>query len=184
MARIASVGKQELSPAVKVAFERHLDEYQSRITNMQNILGHSLLAFEVYMQWYPLYKEVEKILGKRMACLFAYTISSAADCPLCSTFFRKLIIDGGERPESLDLTVLERQVLDFGCSIAKCQGNIADHVYDPLSNAYGKREMVVLVAFAGQMIATNVFNNVMETDMDEFLLDYLPPVRSIWQHAK
>lgn len=53
-----------------------------------------------------------------------------------------------------------------------------------LSNAYDKREMVVLAAFVGQMIATNVFNNVMETDMDEFLLDYLPPVRSIWQHAK
>jgi len=184
MARISPVGKQELSPAVKVAFERHLEAYQARITNMKSILGHSLLAFEVYMQWYPLYEEVEKIVGKRMAYLYAYAISYAADCPLCSTFFRKQIIDAGERPENLSLSVLERQILDFGSSIAKCQGNIADHVYDPLGNTYSRQEMVVLAAFAGQMIATNVFNNVMETDMDEFLLDYLPPVRSIWQNAK
>ena len=34
--------------------------------------------------------------------------------------------------------------------------------------------MVVLIAFTGQMIATNVFNNVIETDIDEYLSDYLP----------
>jgi hypothetical protein len=184
MARIASVSRQELSPAVKVAFERHVEQYQSRVNNMKNILGHSLLAFEVYAQWYPLYEEVEKIVGKRMAYLFAYAISYSGDCPLCATFFRKQIIDGGERPESLVLTKEERLILDLGSSIAKCQGNIADHIYDPLGNRFSKREMVILIAFAGQMIATNIFNNVMETDMDEFLLDYLPPVRSIWQNAK
>jgi hypothetical protein len=44
--------------------------------------------------------------------------------------------------------------------------------------------MVIPVDFAGQMIAANEFNNVMETDIDDFLQDYLPPVRSIWQFAK
>jgi hypothetical protein len=184
MARVAPISKQELSPAVKIAFERHLDEYQFRITNTKNTLGHSLLAFEVYMQWYPLYREVEKILGYRLANLYAYAISYAADCPLCSTFFRKQIVDAGERPESLQLTIAERQLLDFGSSIARCYGNIADHVYDPLGNVFEKKEMIILVAFAGQMIAMNVFNNAMETEMDDFLQDYLPPVRSIWQQAK
>ncbi len=184
MARIASVSRQELSPAVKVAFERHVEQYQARVNNTKNILGHSLLAFEVYAQWYPLYEEVEKIVGKRMAYLFAYVISYSADCPLCATFFRKQIVDGGEKPESLVLTKEERSLLDLGGSIAKCHGNIADHIYDPVGNRYSKREMVILVAFAGQMIASSVFNNVMETDMDEFLLDYLPPVRSIWQNVK
>lgn len=169
---------------MKVAFERHLEEYSSQLTNMKNILGHSLPAFEVYAQWYPLFEKVEGVLGVRLANLYAYTISYAADCPLCATFFRKRIIDAGERPERLQLTVRERQVLDFGSSIAKCLGNIADHIYDPLAAVFSKEEMVILVAFAGQMIAANVFNNVMETDMDEFLLEYLPPVRSIWQNAK
>ena len=90
MARIAPVKEAEAEPSVKAAFEKHIQEYNGRITNMKATLGHSLLAFEVYMQWYPLYQEVEKILGKRLAYLYAYSISKAADCPLCSVFFRKL----------------------------------------------------------------------------------------------
>ncbi len=177
MARISPVSENELQPSVKVAFERHIKEYNGRITNMKATLGHSLLAFDAYMQWYPLYEEVEKILGKRMAYLFAWSISKASDCPLCSTFFRKIIIDAGEKPENLSLTPAQKEILDFGCAIAKHQGNINDHLYYAIAKRFGKEEMVLLIAFAGQMIATNVFNNVIETDIDEYLLEYLPSLK-------
>jgi hypothetical protein len=178
MARITPVAESELQPSVQIAFERHIKDYNARITNMKATLGHSLLAFEVYMQWYPLYEEVEKILGKRLAYLYAHSISTASDCPLCSTFFRKIIIDAGEKPEDLGLTSSEKNVIDFGSSIAKSGGNIRDEVFNALSGHYSKTEMVVLIAFAGQMIATNVFSNVVETDIDEYLLKYLPSLKS------
>ena len=174
MPRIPPVNDSELKPSVKRAFERHVKEYHARITNMKATLGHSLLSFEVYMQWYPLYREAEHILGKRLAYLFAWSISNAADCPLCSTFFRKIIIDAGEKPESLVLSPVEQDVLTFGSNIAKQHGNIANDVYDAIAKTYTSEEMVVLVAFAGQMIATNIFNNVMETSIDDYLLEYLP----------
>lgn len=177
MARIRSLSENEITSPIRQAFEKHVQEYKARITNMKATLGYSLLAFEVYMQWYPLYAEVEKILGKRLAYLYAYSISYASDCPLCSTFFRKIIIDAGEKPENLQLTSSQQTVLEFGSSIAKQHGNIADHIYDAMAASYNKTEMVVLIAFAGQMIATNVFNNVVETDIDEYLFDYLPPVK-------
>jgi hypothetical protein len=177
MARIKPVGENELSPSVKVAFERHVQNYQGRITNMKATLGHSLLAFEVYMQWYPLYEEVEKIAGKRLAYLYAYSISHAAECPLCSTFFRKIIIDAGEKPEALELTSRQNDLLNFGSSIAKYHGNIADHLYNTVAAHYSKEEMIILIAFAGQMIATNILNNVIETDIDEYLVDYLPSLK-------
>ena len=120
-------------PSVQAAFEKHMQAYNARITNMKATLGHSLLAFEVYMQWYPLYEQVEKILGKRMAYLYAYSISKSSDCPLCSTFFRKIIIDSGEKPESLELTASQKDIIDFGSSIAKYQGNISDHLYKPIA---------------------------------------------------
>src|SRR5688572_29934685 len=101
MARISPIQNRELQPSVQMAFERHVKEYNTRITNMKATLGHSLIAFEVYMQWYPLYEEVEKILGKRLAYLYAYSISSSSECMLCSTFFRKIIIDAGEKPDKL-----------------------------------------------------------------------------------
>lgn len=172
MARIEPLTTQEISPAVKVAFERHVQEYGGRITNMKATLGHSLIAFEAYMQWYPLYTEVEKILGKRMASLYAHSISCAADCPLCSTFFRKIIIDSGETPEKPELTESEKDVLNFGSAITKYKGNIANHLYNVVATKYNETEMVILTAFAGIMIATNVFNNVIETEIDEYLSAY------------
>jgi len=144
---------------------------------MKATLGHSLLAFEVYMQWYPLYEQVERILGKRLAYLYAYSISKASDCPLCSTFFRKIIIDAGEKPDNLILTTLQKDIIDFGSSIAKYQGNIKDYLYNSVAEHYSKTDMVILIAFAGQMIATNVFNNVIETDIDEYLVEYLPSLK-------
>jgi hypothetical protein len=172
MARIEPLSTKEISPGVKAAFERHVQEYGGRITNMKATLGRSLPAFEAYMQWYPLYAEVEKILGKRMASLYAHSISCAADCPLCSTFFRKIIIDSGETPEKLELSEAENDILNFGSGIAKHKGNIANHLYNAVATKYNETEMVILTAFAGIMIATNVFNNVIETEIDEYLSAY------------
>jgi hypothetical protein len=177
MARVEPLTTKEVSPSVKVAFEKHVQEYGGRITNMKATLGHSLPAFEAYMQWYPLYAEVEKILGKRMASLYAHAISCAADCPLCSTFFRKIIIDSGEKPEQLELTETQRDILNFGSGITKHKGNIADHLYNAVAVNYKESEMVILVAFAGIMIATNVFNNVIETEIDEYLSAYRSTMR-------
>ena len=180
MARIVPLTDDQLQPSVKSAFEQHVKQYNARITNMKATLGHSLLAFEAYMQWYPLYEEVEKIIGKRLAYLYAYSISQSSDCPLCSTFFRKIIIDAGEKPENLVLTPPEKNMLEFGSSIAMYQGNIGDHVYNAIAKQYSEKDMVILIAFAGQMIATNVFNNVIETAIDDYLSSYLAPVKSIW----
>ena len=41
MARIAPVNESELQPSVLAAFERHVKEYNGRITNMKATLGYS-----------------------------------------------------------------------------------------------------------------------------------------------
>ena len=177
MARIEHVSETEKTESIREAFKMHTVEYSARITNMKATLAHSLLAFDIYMEWYPLYAAVEKILGKRLAYLYAYSISYASDCPLCSTFFRKIIVDAGERPEALEVTPSEQKILEFGSSISKHHGKIPDDVYNATATQFNKKDMIILIAFAGQMIATNVFSNVTETDIDEYLFDYLPPIK-------
>src|SRR5678809_631323 len=136
MARIQPVSESERTQVIWKAFEKHIDEYNAKITNMKATLAHSLLAFDIYMLWYPLYTEVEKILGKRLAYLFAYSVSYASDCPLCSTFFRKIIIDAGEKPEALELTPSEQQLLEFGSNISKHHGKIDDEVYNAVARQF------------------------------------------------
>lgn len=174
MARIKPVADNVVTPSLKAAFEQHVTEYNARITNMKATLGHSLLCFEVYMQWYPLYEKVKEITGERAAWFYAYSISYASDCPLCSTFFRKIIVEAGYSPESMVLSDYENSLLHFGSAIALHKGCIANHVYNAVARYHTSEEIVVLTAFAGQMIATNVFNNVIETEIDEYLLPYVP----------
>ena len=77
-----------------------------------------------------------------------------------------------ETPEKLELAESEKDVLNFGSGITKHKGNIADHLYNKVAVNYKESEMVILVAFAGIMIATNIFNNVFETEIDEYLSGY------------
>ena len=146
----------------------------SPVTNTQKTLAHSLSAFEVYNQLYSLFEKVKEVTGKRTAALFAWAVSTASDSALCTSFFRKLIVEGGENPEDITLNDHEKVLLDFGSAISQHKGRIADHIYNSLAQYHNEEEMVLLIAFAGQLIATNIFNNVIETEIDGSLSPYLP----------
>ncbi len=172
MPRIKPLSYNEASDAVKAAYAQHAEQYKARITNMKSTLARSLPSFEVYMQWYVLFEELEKLLGNRLATLYAYAVSHATDCPLCSTFFRKIIVEAGEDPQRMSVTDDEQKVLAFGSAIGQSQGHISDEIYHSISDTFTDEEMVLLIAFAGQMIATNIFNNVVETEIDQYLVEF------------
>ncbi len=151
--------------------------------NARATLCHSVPALDAYHGWYPLYEAIEEQLGRRSAYLFAFTICHTMGCSLYTAYFRKLIIEAGEVPELLVLNEKEKILAGFGKSIAHYQGNIADHIYNSVAALYSKEELVLLAAFAGQLIAANIFNNIIETDVDETLSPYLPPVKSIWKNT-
>jgi len=178
MARINPISTTEAPASVKAAFQEHIQKYQARITNMKATLGKSLPSFKVYMQWYVLYEELEKLVGKRMASFYAYAVSHATECPLCSTFFRKIIIESGEDPDKVVLSEEDSELLRFGSAIGQTQGHITDEVYQAVARKYKEEEMLLLIAFAGQMIATNIFNNVIETEIDDYLIEFMSPVKS------
>lgn len=174
MARINPLSPQETPVPLQSAYSLHTTTWNARITNMKATLGHSQTAFEVYMEWYRLYDSIKCFLGLRSAYLFAYTVSVGSNCPLCTTFFRKIIIDNGEDPAAIIFSEEEQLLMDFGSAIAQQQGRIEDALFARISAVYTTQQLVELIAFAGQMIATNIFNNVVETDIDEYLYNYLP----------
>jgi hypothetical protein len=86
---------------------------------MKRTLLHSLPAFEALMEWYPLRNPVRSFLGERLTHLFAHAVSTETDCLICSTFFRRLLIESGENADPLMLSDRERVVLDFGRKLGK-----------------------------------------------------------------
>ena len=126
-----------------------------------------------HLQWQPLYEKVKQQIGDRAAYLYAWSVSNTSNCSVCASYFRKTIIENGEDPDQLLLNDYEKTLIDFGSAIAEHKGCIANHVYNSLKQYHNNEEMVLLVAFAGQMIATNIFNNVIETDLDSYLKPFL-----------
>jgi len=94
MARIAPLEVRDLE--IKSESRAAMEEIQAahgRVTNMKRTLARSPVALRALMTWYDLRDEVVPFLGERLMTLFAHAISAGTDCLVCSTFFRRLLID-------------------------------------------------------------------------------------------
>lgn len=146
-----------------------------RITNMKRTLLSSIPAFHAYMEWYTLKDLVVPFIGERALSLFSYAISSANECLVCSTFFRKILIDSGDDPDSPTLNETEKLLMDFGQKISLDPHNIPEDIYKELKVRFDTEQIVLLTAFAGIMFATNLFNTVAKIPLDEVLYQYVKP---------
>ena len=139
---------------------------------MKRTLLYSLPSFRALMEWYPLRDTVQSFLGERLTTLFAHAISSETDCLICSTFFRRVLIEAGETPDRLDLDEREAAVVEFGRRLATVPYHVPDAVYRGLEAYFDRAQIVALTAFGALMVATNVFNNALEVELDDYLRPY------------
>ena len=158
--------------AVKAEYDDQIQKH-GRITNMKRTLLHDVQAFKTYMDWYTLYDELKPTFGDRALTIFSHAISTGNDCLICGTFFREILIDAGEDPSNLTLDETEQLLFDFGLQITKHPHSIDKEIYDKLRARYDDRQLVQLIAFAGIMYATNLFNTVAKVPLDDVLYSYL-----------
>lgn len=168
MARIRPLEPAEAPPGSREELDRQLAAH-GRVTNMKRTLAHSPEALGALMTWYPLRDAAAAFLGDRATTLFAHAVSSQADCLICSTFFRRILTEAGENPDRLELNDRERAVVDFGRQLARDANGVGDEVYGRLAVFLQPEQIVTLTAFGGLMIATNIFNNALRVDLDEYL---------------
>ena len=171
MPRIRPVEYAETTPAVRAAHDEVIREH-GRITNMKRTLFHSLPAFQALMEWYPLRDTVQPFLGERLTNLFAHAISTESDCLVCSTFFRRIMLESGENPDRFALDEREEVVVEFGRQLAKPFARVPDGLFARLAAAFTDEQIVALTAFGALMVATNVFNNALDVDLDGYLEPY------------
>ncbi|MCU1439831.1 MAG: hypothetical protein JWP85_828 [Rhodoglobus sp.] len=165
----------DLSPAGKAASDRQLELYGGRITTMKATLLSHVPSFTAYMQWYVLRDDLVPFIGERAVSLFSYAISDENGSLVCSVFFRRILIDNGEDPDNPQVTEAEQLLIDWGRLIARSPSAIPAAVYERLEATFNPQLRVLLVAFAGQMIATNLFTMVGKVPLDEELYDYRKP---------
>lgn len=165
----------ELDAEGKAASDAQVAKHGGRITNMKATLLSHIPCFTAYMEWYTLRDALVPFIGERAVSLFSYAISDENDCLVCSVFFRRILIDSGEDPDNPQVTETEQLLIDWGRWIARDPGGIPDDFYARLEAAFSPQLRVILLAFAGQMVATNLFNTVGRVPLDEVLYDYRRP---------
>ena len=172
MSRYKKANEFPLSEQQKQAIAYHEEVQGGHMTNMKYTLLRDLKSFEVYMGWYDLQKGLEEFLSEREFIIYAYAISSANDCLVCGTFFRRILIDNGEDPEDLVLSPREEALWNFGRALTKDFHNIPEDFYKKLETYFDEKQMIQIIAFGGQMYATNLFVTAAGVDLDEILLNY------------
>jgi alkylhydroperoxidase family enzyme len=170
MARIPPLEHHAAGPEMRRAYDEQIAAH-GRVTNMKRTLGHSPAAFRALMEWYALEREVVPFLGKRRTNLFAHAISAQTDCLICSTFFRRILLEDGQNPDRLELDEKDRTIIDYGRQLARDPNQVSDELFARLA-FLTPAEIVALTAFGGLMIATNVFNNALQVDLDEYLTPF------------
>jgi alkylhydroperoxidase family enzyme len=171
MSRIVPLEVEEAEPEARAELERQLAAH-GRVTNMKRTLAHSPVALHALMTWYPLRDRVAAFLGERATTLFAHAISSGADCLICSTFFRRILVESGEDPDALALDEREQAVVDYGVQLVRDSNAVSDALYARLEAFLLPPQIVDLTAFGALMIATNVVNNALLVDLDGYLEPY------------
>ncbi len=172
MARIPPIAVTEAQGSARAELEHQIAAH-GRVTNMKCTLARSPAALAALMQWYALYDVVLPVLGQRLTTLFSNAISNQTDCLVCSTFFRRWLVEAGEDPDALVLDEREQAIVDYGRHLACDAHSISDALYARVARWLTPEQIVALTAFGGMMIATNVFNNALRVDLD----DYLQPFR-------
>lgn len=156
---------------VRHEYENQIEKH-GRITNMKRTLLHNVPAFKAYMEWYTLKDQVVPFIGERGVSLFCYAISHGNQCLICSLFFRKILIDSGDNPDDPKLEPIEELLIQFGNQISADPHNITEETYVNLREHFSEEQIVLLIAFAGIMYATNLFNTVAKVPLDEVLYAY------------
>lgn len=171
MPRIPPIERDEASPAMQADFDEQVRRH-GRMTNMKKTLARSHPAFKALMEWYPLRDAIQPWLGERATMIFAHAISAQTDCLICSTFFRRILKDWGEDPDDLKLDAREALLAEFGRQLVKDAHRVSDELFGRLRKEFSEEQIVLLTVFGGVMIATNIFNNALRVDLDEYLFPY------------
>ncbi|MCQ4085451.1 carboxymuconolactone decarboxylase family protein [Saccharibacillus sp. JS10] len=160
---------EEMSPEVQAFMDERLKS-GSRVTNMVKTLLYSMPSFRA-MEFYPVRNELQEIIGSRAVYFYCYAISTENDCLVCSTYHAKLLRDLDLQFDEFEFTETEKVLIDYGRGLVNNANNIDPSIYDRLKAKFTPAEIVLITTVGCKMIASNIFNEALKVDLDEYLFE-------------
>ncbi len=170
---IPRIDRNNTTPEQQAAIDKHLAQGY-KITNMKETLLNSVVSFTALEEGsYAVDRELRRHIGKRADIIFGYAISSGNECPICGNYFKWVLEDqlGITDFENFRFTDEELDLLRFAASLVHDPNHVPDEVYEPLQKRYDSETLVLLVTAAVFTLANNYWNNIVGTDVDDYLND-------------
>ena len=174
MPRIPPLKEDDASPDQRAAISQELAA-RGRMTNLKWIQAHSPAALRIYGEWFALKAELSPVIGDRAVFVFSLAISEAQGAAIPVGFFRRALSGIGADPDHLQPDEAEQLLQRFGTALGRDAQSVADDLWDELRLRYDAVTLVNLVAFAGIMVATTVFANLVRAVPDEDVIPFLKP---------
>ncbi|EJZ17599.1 hypothetical protein NE852_17685 [Rhizobium sp. Pop5] len=165
MSHLPQIDYADASEEIRAAHDEEI-RLRGRMTNMKRTLLHSPVAHRIYAEWFTLRAELDPQISDREIWIFSHAISKAAKSKIAITFFRRALINKGFDPDALEFSEVEVLLDAFGKAIVAESNAVPAELWARLKERYDTKTLVDLVAFAGIMLATAVFNNVVEVELD------------------
>lgn len=175
MTRLSPISYEAAPEALKAGLDEEL-RLRGRLTNLKLIQARSPTALRIYGEWFALKDALNVRLSDRAVFIFSLAISEAQRSSIPIGFFRRALIKAGFDPQRLELSSEELLLREFGSVLGQDANAVSDELWLKLSDLYDETVLVDLVAFAGIMVATTVFANIVKADPDDDLVEYLKPV--------
>ncbi len=171
MSRISQIVYAQSSPEIRAEHDEEL-RLRGRMTNMKRIMLHSPVAHRIYAEWFTLRDLLRPALSDRGIWLFSLAISEASNSVIPATFFRRALIEQGLQPETIVPTADEATLIELGKAIVANSNAVPNDLWNQIEKRFDEATLVNLVAFAGMMVATTIFTNVIEVELDPELAAY------------
>lgn len=168
MTRVAYVTKEELAGKMLAAYEEW--DGKGKLTNMKKVLLQDEATYEAFMGWYTSWARLVEIVGSRAATIFAHSVSITNGCLLCSLFFISDLRALGLDPNNFEVDEKEGLLKALGEQMVKNPAGVSEELMNGLKKHWTDKEIIAIVGFACQMMATNNFNSVLGVDVDARLL--------------
>ena len=165
MSHIPQIDYATASQEIRDAHDEEV-RARGRMTNMKRTLLHSPEAHRIYAEWFTLRAELLPAISDREIWIFSHAISKALNSKIPITFFRRALVSNGFDPDALVLSDSEQLLKRFGSAIVADSNAVPENIWVELKTRYDAKVLVDLVAFAGIMVATAIFNNVVKIDFD------------------
>lgn len=164
---------RENANAEQLALLEEQEAKGSRMTNMKEILLKSPVAFQSLGGSYTVGAELFKHIPRRAVLFFSYAVSRENKCFICGNYFKKMVVDSGVKDfDNFEFTDEEKDLLTFAEALTADPNHVPDEVYEKLQARYDDETLVLLIVHGLFTLLNNYFNNIVGTELDEYLYPY------------